>query len=123
MRVLMATPRFLPEIGGVELHVERLSKRLVQRGASVTVLTTGLERGLPSRDRIGDVDVIRVRAIRNGRDFYAAPGIYTEIKSGLSSPAFVRSTMRIPCSAPGMSAFPSQGLQMFFRVALHSRRT
>jgi hypothetical protein len=29
----------------------------------------------------------------------------------------------MPCSAPGMSAFPSQGLQMFVRDALHSRRT
>src|SRR5262245_20962601 len=77
MRVLMATPRFLPEIGGVERHVERLAKRLVERGCSVTVLTTGTERGLPSRDRIGDVDVTRVSALRNGRDFHAAPGIYT----------------------------------------------
>lgn len=82
MRVLMATPRFLPQIGGVERHVERLATRLVQRGASVTVLTTGLEQGLPARDRIGDVDVIRVSALRNGRDFYAAPGIYTEVKRG-----------------------------------------
>jgi glycosyltransferase involved in cell wall biosynthesis len=82
MRVLMATPRFLPAIGGVERHVERLAKRLVERGCAVTVLTTGLEQGLPARERIGDVDVIRVSALRHARDFYAAPGIYTEVKRG-----------------------------------------
>ena len=82
MRVLMATPRFLPAIGGVERHVERLAKRLVQRGCSVTVLTTGLEQGLQARERIGDVDVMRVAAFRHGSDFYAAPDIYTELKDG-----------------------------------------
>jgi len=82
MRVLMATPRFLPAIGGVERHVERVATRLAQQGASVTVLTTGLEQGLPERDRIADVDVMRVSAFRHGRDFYAAPGIYTELKRG-----------------------------------------
>lgn len=78
----MATPRFLPHIGGVERHVERVATRLVERGCSVTVLTTGLEQGLPSHDRIGGVDVRRVSAFRNGRDLYAAPGIYTEVKRG-----------------------------------------
>ncbi len=82
MRVLMATPRFLPDIGGVERHVERVAKRLAQRGCSVTVLTTGLERGLPAREQTDDVDVVRVSAFRHGRDFYAAPGIYSEITRG-----------------------------------------
>jgi glycogen synthase len=82
MRVLMATPRFLPGIGGVERHVERLAQRLAQRGCSVTVLTTGLEQGLPSRERIGETDVVRVNAWRHGSDLYAAPGIYTELKRG-----------------------------------------
>jgi glycosyltransferase involved in cell wall biosynthesis len=82
MRVLMATPRFLPGIGGVERHVERLAQRLVQRGCQVTVLTTGLEQGLPAQERIGEIDVRRVSAWRHGRDLYAAPGIYTELKRG-----------------------------------------
>lgn len=79
MRVLMATPRFLPEIGGVERHVERLGERLVDRGCGVTVLTTGLERGLPPEERIGSIDVRRVRAWPRERGIYAAPGIYAEI--------------------------------------------
>lgn len=82
MRVLMATPRFLPEIGGVERHVERLGERLVRRGCSVTVLTTGLERGLPPEERIGSIDVRRVRAWPRERGIYAAPGIYAEIRRG-----------------------------------------
>lgn len=82
MRVLMATPRFLPAVGGVERHVERVAKRLAEAGVSVTVLTTGAEQGLPARDRFADVDIMRVKAFRHGRDFYAAPGIYTEITRG-----------------------------------------
>ena len=82
MRVLMATPRFLPEIGGVERHVERLGQRLARAGCSVTVLTTGLEQGLPPQERIGEVDVRRVRARFRGRGLYAAPDIYAEIRRG-----------------------------------------
>jgi glycosyltransferase involved in cell wall biosynthesis len=82
MRVLMATPRFLPGIGGVERHVERLAQRLAQRGCRVTVLTTGLEQGLAARERIGEIDVMRVSAWRHGSDLYAAPGIYTELARG-----------------------------------------
>ncbi|HKO28863.1 MAG TPA: glycosyltransferase family 4 protein [Solirubrobacteraceae bacterium] len=82
MRVLMATPRFLPEIGGVERHVERLGQRLARAGCSVTVLTTGLEQGLPPQERIGEVDVRRVRARFRGRGLYAAPDIYAEIGRG-----------------------------------------
>jgi glycosyltransferase involved in cell wall biosynthesis len=82
MRVLMATPRFLPGIGGVERHVERLGERLVERGCHVTVLTTGLEQGLLARERMGGLDVVRVGAWRRARDFYAAPGIYTALSAG-----------------------------------------
>lgn len=82
MRVLMATPRFLPGIGGVERHVERVAQRLVQRGCDVTVLTTGVEQGLPARERIAEIEVLRVSAWRHGKDVYAAPGIYTELKRG-----------------------------------------
>lgn len=82
MRVVMATPRFLPEIGGVERHVEQLGQRLARAGCSVTVLTTGLERGLPPQESIGGVEVRRVRAWGGGRGIYAAPGIYAEIRRG-----------------------------------------
>lgn len=82
MRVLMATPRFLPGIGGVERHVQRVAERLIRDGCDVTVLTTGAEQGLPSRERIGEIEVRRVSAWRKGGDLYAAPGIYAEIKRG-----------------------------------------
>lgn len=82
MRVLMATPRFLPGIGGVERHVERVAQRLVQSGCQVTVLTTGVEQGLAARELIGEIDVMRVSAWRHSSDLYPAPGIYTELTRG-----------------------------------------
>lgn len=82
MRVLMATPRFLPEIGGVERHVERVGQRLARAGCGVTVLTTGLEQGLPAQECIGEIDVRRVRAWGRGPGLYVAPGIDAEIRRG-----------------------------------------
>ncbi|MFI5413244.1 MAG: glycosyltransferase family 4 protein [Candidatus Lutacidiplasmatales archaeon] len=47
MRILEATQRFPPALGGVERHVERLSAELVRAGHSVIVSTTDLLRDRP----------------------------------------------------------------------------
>lgn len=82
MRVLMATPRFLPEIGGVERHVERLGERLARAGCRVTVLTTGLEQGLPARELVQGIEVRRVKGWGRERGLYVAPSLYADIKRG-----------------------------------------
>lgn len=82
MRVLMATPRFLPEIGGVERHVERLGERLARAGCHVTVLTTGLEQGLPARELVQGIEVRRVNGWGRERGLYVAPSLYADIKRG-----------------------------------------
>jgi glycosyltransferase involved in cell wall biosynthesis len=82
MRLLIVTPRFRPDIGGVEHHVEEVGRRLVQLGCQVTVLTTGLERSLPAADDIDGVVVRRVRAWPRRRDYYLAPRIFSEVAAG-----------------------------------------
>ena len=49
-RVLMVTPRYLPEMGGVERHVHEVATRLHARGTAVRVLTTDRTGTLPAFD-------------------------------------------------------------------------
>jgi glycosyltransferase involved in cell wall biosynthesis len=83
LRVLIVTPRYLPEIGGVENHVHAVATRMAASGeASVTVLTTDLSGDLASHDRDGDADVLRVRAYPRSRDWRYAPGIARVLRGG-----------------------------------------
>lgn len=76
----MATPRYLPHIGGVERYVDLLSRRLVERGVSVTVLTTDRERAFPRQEQVEGVEIVRVPAWPRGRDYYFAPEMYRIIR-------------------------------------------
>jgi glycosyltransferase involved in cell wall biosynthesis/GT2 family glycosyltransferase len=82
LRVLMVTPRYLPETGGVEQHVFEVARRLGQHGCVVTVLCTDRTHGLRKRERDGDVTIQRVRAWPRGRDYYLAPALWWEITDG-----------------------------------------
>lgn len=83
LRVVMVTPRYLPQIGGVERHVHEVATRIAATGtASVTVLTTDLEGGLPARERDGEIEIRRVAAHPRGRDWRLAPGIASELARG-----------------------------------------
>jgi glycosyltransferase involved in cell wall biosynthesis len=76
LRVLMVTPRFLPETGGTETHVYEVSHRLAERGDfDITVLTTDQSRRLPRQEAVEGIAVRRVPAWPRGRDYYLAPGI------------------------------------------------
>jgi glycosyltransferase involved in cell wall biosynthesis len=78
MKVALVTPRFLPDIGGLEVHVGSLARRLVAAGHSVEVMT----QAIPSAQRIDKLDGATVRRfpIRVGRDAYPfAPGLWSYI--------------------------------------------
>src|SRR5262249_45777190 len=51
LRLLMVTPRYLPETGGAEIHVHEVATRLADAGVDVTVLTTDRHGTLPARER------------------------------------------------------------------------
>jgi glycosyltransferase involved in cell wall biosynthesis len=80
-RVLMVTPRFLPEMGGIEMHVHEVSKRLVMRGYAIDILTTDLSGALPTQESTFGVRVRRIPAWPKGRDYYFAPALRREIAS------------------------------------------
>jgi len=58
LRLLITTPRFHPESGGVETHVREVARRLVAMDVSVTVLTTN-PGSLPSAEEVDGVRVLR----------------------------------------------------------------
>jgi glycosyltransferase involved in cell wall biosynthesis len=71
----MVTPRYFPDMGGVEIHVAEVSRRLARAGADVTILTTDRTGRLPSSEQSDGVSIRRVRAWPTQRDYYFAPGI------------------------------------------------
>src|SRR6266567_381798 len=78
MRVALITPRFLPDIGGLEVHVGSLARRLVAAGHSVEVMT----QAIPSAQRLDQLDGTTVRRfpIRLGGGAYPfAPGLWRYI--------------------------------------------
>jgi len=81
-RILMATPRYAPYVGGVQRHVQELARRVAAAGCEVTVLTTDVSGNLPREERLEDVSVMRVRAWPRNRDYYFAPEVARVVAHG-----------------------------------------
>ncbi len=75
LRILLATARYFPYMGGIETHVYEVSRRLARLGCDVTVLTTDPSGRLPEREVKDNVEIRRVRAYPAQRDYYFAPGV------------------------------------------------
>lgn len=79
MRIALVAPRYLPEIGGVEVHVGNLARRLAAAGHSVEILT----QAMPSASHLDETDGTTVRRfpIRlGGRTYPFAPGLWSYIR-------------------------------------------
>lgn len=62
MKICMYTSEFPPDIGGISTYVYNLSKKLVERGHEVTVITRGTWRKT-YYEKIEGISVYRVRFI------------------------------------------------------------
>ena len=82
MRILMVTARYIPYIGGTEIHTYEVARRLVAAGHEVTVLTTDVSKTLPTVENTEGIQVIRVRAWPAQSDYYFAPEMYRIIADG-----------------------------------------
>jgi glycosyltransferase involved in cell wall biosynthesis len=77
----MVCPRYLPDVGGTELHVHEVARRLsAMEGFDITVLATDRSRRLPRQEVIDGISVLRVPAWPRRRDYYLAPGISAVIR-------------------------------------------
>lgn len=59
MRVMQVVPRYFPNVGGVEVVVQRLSETLVQKGIEVVILSVDCCGRLPSVEQVNAVAVKR----------------------------------------------------------------
>src|SRR4051812_40795895 len=82
LRILMVTPHFLPEMGGVERHVHETSRRLAQAGLHVTVLTTDPSGHLPTDEQREGVTVRRIRGSPRRLGLDVARALYRRIACG-----------------------------------------
>ena len=61
LRVLMVCPRYLPEVGGTEMHVHEVASRLSALASfEITVLATDRSRRLPRQEVVEGISVLRV---------------------------------------------------------------
>lgn len=60
MRIVQVAPWYHPHLGGVESHVETLSRELASRGHDVTVVTTRHGPSVPDSEVLDGVRVVRV---------------------------------------------------------------
>jgi glycosyltransferase involved in cell wall biosynthesis len=60
MRILIALTYYRPHVSGLTIYAERLARGLARRGHTVTVLTSQFAPGLPARETVDGVDIVRV---------------------------------------------------------------
>lgn len=82
LHILMVTARYIPYIGGTEIHTYEVAQRLTEAGHHVTVLTTDLTGKLPAVEVSQGIQIVRVRAWPANSDYYFAPQIYRTIRNG-----------------------------------------
>ncbi|MEM2905303.1 MAG: glycosyltransferase family 4 protein [Candidatus Bathyarchaeia archaeon] len=69
-RLLLVTPRFPPQIGGVERYAESLARCLSRLGVEVTVFTTSGTRGVTHREFFDEVPIVRFPSLAPGELYY-----------------------------------------------------
>lgn len=82
LRVLIATPRAFPFMGGVENHVYQVATRMARSGIDVTVVSGDTSGDLPKVECVEGVTMRRVPVWPRGGDFYFSPDFYRVIKAG-----------------------------------------
>ncbi|PKO07021.1 MAG: glycosyltransferase family 1 protein [Chloroflexi bacterium HGW-Chloroflexi-3] len=60
MKILIVLTYYRPHTSGLTIYAERLAKALVNRGHSVTVLTSQFEKSLPRKEILDGVNIVRV---------------------------------------------------------------
>ncbi|NQE45999.1 D-inositol-3-phosphate glycosyltransferase [ANME-1 cluster archaeon GoMg2] len=80
MKIIQVSPRYYPDIGGVETHVKEMSERLVRKGFEVEMVTTDPSGKLRNEDVIKGVKVRRFRSVAPNDAYFIAPQIYFYLK-------------------------------------------
>jgi glycosyltransferase involved in cell wall biosynthesis len=79
MHVLQVTPRYFPNVGGVEIVVQKISEMLVTRGVKATVYAVDLDPTLPRVQCIDGVIIKRFNAILDDPFYIPEPKFATSL--------------------------------------------
>ena len=71
----MVTARATPYTGGIETHVDEVSRRLAARGVGLTVLTTDTSGKFPRDERVAGYRVRRWASYPRSKDYYFSPAL------------------------------------------------
>ena len=80
MQILQVTPRYPPQSGGVETHVQEISERLVDRGHEVTVITADAGMEGTNRTQQNGVTVHRYRSLAPNEAMHFCPQIAAAVR-------------------------------------------
>lgn len=75
MRIAQLCPRYRPDIGGIQTHVEAISKQLTSLGVDVEIYTTDPSGKLPRHEEIDGVNVHRFRSYSFRDLYYFSPSL------------------------------------------------
>lgn len=81
LSILFVTARYLPSIGGVEIHTHEVGRRLARQGHRVTVLTVDAQGTLAPREEKDGLEIVRVRAWPKRRDYYYSRALYDFVRT------------------------------------------
>ena len=79
MKVVQVCPRYYPYIGGLETHVENISKRLARK-YDVSVFTTDPSGKLPKKEEISGVRVKRFKSFAPNEAYYFSLEMLRELR-------------------------------------------
>jgi len=78
MRILQVSSLFKPHIGGVEKHVDMLSRMLVQDGHEVTVYTSNIPHS-KKHEYINGINIFRFNCLASPLNNQITPGIFFKL--------------------------------------------
>jgi len=81
MEIAQVCPLYHPYLGGVETHVGEISKRLVKLDANVKVYTTDPSGGLPRRQLIDNIEILRFRSFTPKQIYFFSPSLLSALRS------------------------------------------
>ena len=96
MKIVQVCPRYYPDIGGVETHVQEISERLVKHGFNVEVVCTDPAGTLSKNEVINKVSITRFRSYAPSNAYYLAPQIFLYLKDNCADIMHVHSYHALP---------------------------
>jgi glycosyltransferase involved in cell wall biosynthesis len=108
MRVVQITPRYLPNIGGVEIVVQKISEELAAEGAEVTVYSVDQNSGLPRQQKVNGVLVKRFTPLFGDPLYLPDPRFLTSLRGEKADIVHIHNLHTLPPFLAALSKSKNQ---------------